>query len=228
MEINEQPIYFLIINKNESRYAFDYSEYGNYYVKQILKNDVDVTEKLTNENMGTVIYKNNKAYLKNFNFSVVDALTGKGKYTVTIATGNEFNQEFTFSFWLNNKTPSIQVSIGENEETTDTIKVLFNTANLIEDVGDCVLKITGQKDLKLNSAALADNKIKSTYEIELTTKGTYFIQLYSESGTLLYSYRVVKNEPLNAVSIIVIVVACIVVVGLTLTFVLLRKKMKIR
>lgn len=228
MEINEQPIYFLIINKNESRYAFDYSEYGNYYVKQILKNDVDITEKLTNENMGTVIYKNNKAYLKNFNFSVVDALTGKGKYTVTIATGNEFNQEFTFSFWLNNKTPSIQVSIGENEETTDTIKVLFNTANLIEDVGDCVLKITGQKDLKLNSAALADNKIKSTYEIELTTKGTYFIQLYSESGKLLYSYRVVKNEPLNAVSIIVIVVACIVVVGLTLTFVLLRKKMKIR
>ncbi len=228
MEINEQPIYFLIINKNESRYAFDFSEYENYYVKQILQNEVDVTEKLTNENMGTVIYKNNKPYLKNFNFSVVDALTGKGQYTVTIATGNEFNQEFTFSFWLNNKTPSIQVSIGENEETTDTIKVLFNTANLIEDVGDCVLKITGQKDLHLNSSALADNKIKSTYEIELTEKGTYFIQLYSESGKLLYSYRVVKNEPLNAVSIIVIVVACVVVVGLTLTFVLLRKKMKIR
>lgn len=228
MEINEQPIYFLIINPNESRYAFDYSEYENYYVKQILQNNVDVTEKLTNENMGTIIYKNNKAYLKNFNFSVVDALTGKGQYTVTIATGNEFNQEFTFSFWLNNKTPSIQVSIGENEETTDTIKVLFNTANLIEDVGDCILKITGQNSIKLNSEALANNQIQSTYEIELTEKGTYFIQLYSESGKLLYSYRVVKNEPLNAVSIIVIVVVCVVVIGLTVTFILLRKKMKIR
>lgn len=236
MEINEQPLYFLIIKEKESRWAFSFSEYENYYVKQILKNEEDVTSKLTNANMGNIIYKEEVKdgkkvqvpYLKNFTLSTSDALTGKGLYTVTIATDNEFSQEFTFGLWLNNQTPSIQVSKPENSETTDTIKVTFNTNDVLEDVGDCVLKITGKDDIYINYDNLSDGKIKSIYEIELTDNRTYFIQLYSESGRLLYSYRVVKNEPLNAVSIIVIVVSCLVVVGLTLTFILLRKKMKVR
>ncbi len=236
MEINEQPLYFLIIKEKESRWAFSFSEYENYYVKQILKNDEDVTDKLTNTNMGNIIYKEEVKdgkkvqvpYLKNFTLSVNDALTNKGLYTITIATDNEFGQEFTFGLWLNNQTPSIQVSKPENSETTDTIKVTFNTDDVLEDVGDCVLKITGKDNIYLNYDNLSSGKIKSIYEIELTDSRTYFIQLYSESGRLLYSYRVVKNEPLNAVSIIVIVVSCLVVVGLTLTFILLRKKMKVR
>ena len=242
--INEEPLYFLIIKPSESRYAFDFSEYGNYYVKQIIKNGEDVTEKLTNVNMGNLTYKteykdveNNgeitqeayqKPYLKNFLISINDALTGKGEYTVTIATDNEFNQEFTYSFWINNTAPSIKVSIEENKATTDIISVSFNTLNVLEEVGDCVLKITGMADLYLNKDLLAESEIDSSYNIKLEVARTYYIQLFSESGKLLYSYRVVKNEPLNTVSIIVIVVSSIVVVGLTIMFILLRKRMKIR
>ncbi len=236
-QINEEPLYFLIIKPKESRYAFEFSEYADYYVKQIIKNNEDVTSILTNENMGkltnkTIINENGttetKTYLKNFLISVNDAITGNGMYTVTICTDNEFNQEFTFSFWINNTTPPILVSIPENTSTTSNITVSFNTTDLIEDVGDCILKISGNADLLLTEQLLQDGSLQSSYNITLSSARTYFVQLYSESGKLLYSYRVVKNEPLNTVSIILIVVSCLVVIGLTVMFILLRKKMKVR
>ncbi len=236
-QINEEPLYFLIIKPKESRYAFEFSEYADYYVKQIIKNNEDITNILTNENMGKLTYKTItnengeqeiKPYLKNFLISVNDAITGNGMYTVTICTDNEFNQEFTFSFWINNTTPPIQVSIPENTSTTSNITVSFNTTDLIEDIGDCILKISGNADLLLTNQLLQDGKLQSSYNITLSSARTYFVQLYSESGKLLYSYRVVKNEPLNTVSIILIVVSCVVVIGLTVMFILLRKKMKVR
>lgn len=235
--INEEPLYFLIIRPKESRWSFEFSEYSDYYVESVVKDNIDITEKITNENMGKLTYKNftnedgtisEKVFLKNFLISINDALTGNGVYSVTINTDNEFEQKFTFSFWINNKVAPIQVSVKQNEATTKPITVSFNTADLIEDVGDCVLKINGYKDLVLNSKRLADGELQSSYNISITDADTYFIQLYSESGKLLYSYRVIKNEPLNAVSIILIVVGCIVAVGLTVMFILLRKKMKIR
>ncbi len=236
-EINEEPLYFLIIKPKESRYAFEFSEYADYYVKQIIKNNEDVTTMLTNENMGKLTYKTitdengvvqTVPYLKNFLISVNDAITGNGMYTVTICTDNEFNQEFTFSFWINNTTPPIQVSIPQDTATTNDIIVSFNTTDLIEDVGDCVLKISGNEDLLLTYQLLQDGKLQSSYNITLSSARTYFVQLYSESGNLLYSYRVIKNEPLNAISIILIVVSCVVVIGLTVMFILLRKKMKVK
>ena len=236
-KINEEPTYFLIIRPNESRWAFEFSEYADYYVTKIIKNDEDITSQLTNENMGNLTYKtvqnsdgspSLKPYLKNFLISIYDALTGAGRYTVTINTGNEFNQEFTFSFWINNTTAPISVSIAENKATTSPIIVSFNTSDLIEDVGDCVLKITGYSDLHISSDLLEQGTINPSYQISLENANTYYIQLYSESGKLLYSYRVIKNEPLNTVSIIVIVVVSVVVVGLTILFILLRKRMKIK
>lgn len=236
-QINEEPLYFLILRPRESRYAFEFSEYANYYIKQIIKNNEDVTSTLTNENMGKLTYKTIKlqddteqtiAYLKNILISTNDAITGNGQYTITICTDNEFNQEFTFSFWINNKQPSIIISQEENSTTTKPINVSFNTANLIEDVGDCVLKITGRPDITLTEELLQDGKLQSSYNISLTEANTYFVQLYSESGKLLYSYRIIKTDPLNTVSIILIVVSCVVVIGLTITFILLRKRMKIR
>lgn len=235
--INEEPIYFLIIRPNETRWAFEYSEYADYFVKQIIRNDIDITESLSNENMGslteqTITDENGKTttknYLKNFLISIYDSQTGIGKYTITMATNNEFQQEFTFSFWLNNAIPPIAVSQEENTSTTKPIVITFNTKNILDSVGDCVLKITGSENIFLSNANLTDGKIQSSYTITLNSANTYYIQLFSESGKLIYSYRVIKAEPLNAVSIIVIVAVSIITIGLTIMFVLLRKKMQIR
>lgn len=236
-DVNEEPLYFLIIRPNESRWAFEFSEYSNYYVETIVKDNKDVTESLTNQNMGKLTYKTmynedgtsyQKPYLKSFLISVNDALTGNGHYTITINTDNEFAQKFTFSFWINKKDAPIFVSVKEDTETTSPITISFNTSDLIEEVGDCILRVNGYNDLVLTSEKLSNGELLNSYNIVLEDADTYFIQLFSESGKLLYSYRVVKNAPLNAISIILIVVACLVFVGLSIMFTLLRKRMKIR
>ena len=236
--INEQPLYFLIIRPKESRSAFELSEYADYYVESIIKDGVDITKSITNENMGKLVTKTvkneedvfvDKVYLKSLLISVNDAVTGAGNYTITVNTDNEFGQTYTFDFWINNKQAPINVSIPENTSTTSVITVSFNTADLLEDVGDCVLKISGYNDaVNISSKDLADGKLNKSYNIKIDKTGTHFIQLYSESGKLLYSYKVIKAEPLNAVSIIVIVVTSILVVVGAVVFIRLRKRMKIR
>ena len=236
-QINEEPIYFLIIRPNESRWSMEFSQYSNYYVESVIKDDVDITQSITNENMGGIVYKtitnqdgttSQRAYLTSFLISINDAVTGSGHYTVTINTDNEFGQKFTYSFWINNKQAPITVSVKENTSTSSPIKVSFNTQDLLTAVGDCVLKIDGMNDVVLNTSDLADGNLQTYYEYTITGAGDYNIQLVTESGKLLYSYHVTKTEPLNTVSIILIVVSCIVVVGLTILFILLRKRMKIK
>ena len=64
--------------------------------------------------------------------------------------------------------------------------------------------------------------------IEITTRGDYFIQVYTKSGNLVYSYRVIKKDPLNTVTIVLICVGAAVLVALIIVFVKLRKRVKIR
>ena len=187
--------------------------------------------------MGKLVYKTEKlengeyvtkTYLKNFLISINDAVTGAGNYTVTINTANEFGQSFTFSFWINSKPAPIKVSAEENSSTTSRITISFNTADLLEDVGDCVLKIDGYEDHYMSRQLLADGKLKSSYTVNIDKAGTYFIKLYTESGKLLYSYKVIKTEPLNAVSIILIIAVSVTAIVGLIVFIKLRKRMKIR
>ena len=236
-QINEEPIYFLIVRPNESRWSMEFSQYANYYVESVIKDGVDITANITNENMGGLIYKtitnedgttSQRAYLTSFLMSINDAITGRGRYTVTINTDNEFDQSFTYSFWINDAEAPISVSIPENTSTTDPITVSFNAQDLITAVGDCILRINGMDDITFTSSDLANGNLQTYYQYTISGAGDYDIQLLTESGRLLYTYHVTKTEPLNAVSIILIVVSCIVVVGLTIMFILLRKRMKIR
>ena len=236
-QINEEPIYFLIIKPNESRWSMEFSQYANYYVESVIKDGVDITASITNENMGGLVYKtitnpdgttSRRAYLTSYLISLNDAVTGQGRYTVTINTDNEFGQKFTYSFWINEANAPISVSAKENTSTTRPIIVSFNAQDLITAVGDCILRINGMDDVKFTAQDLADGNLRTYYEYTISSAGDYDIQLLTESGRLLYSYHVTKIEPLNAVSIILIVVSCVVVITLTVVFILLRKRMKIR
>lgn len=248
-EINEETITFLIVNPNETRTLFEFSQYSNYYIKQIVKNkdlegEVDLTRELSNTNMGELIYvptlvvdeDGNEeivslAYLRSIHLSLYDSHTGVGKWTLTIATNNDFNQEYTFTVWINdvtNENNPLKVSIADNGETTDVIKVTFNTQNMLEFYGECIVRITGAEDFEINNNLLLSGDLSEKYTFSLTADRTYYIQVLSQSGNLLYTYRVTKNAPLNAISIIVIVVSVVAVAGFVVMFVLLRKKMKIR
>ena len=85
------------------------------------------------------------------------------------------------------------------------------------------------EDISFTYKNLEEGKVRETYTLTLADESqVYYIQILSQSGKLLYTYRAVKTAPLNTISIILIVVGVIVAVGLTIMFVLLRKKMKIR
>ena len=120
------------------------------------------------------------------------------------------------------------MSINNGESTTDNIIVKFNTSNLLDSAGDCIVKVTGLNGLVLTKEKLAAGDLKDIYTITIANTGGYYIEVTTISGQLLYTYYVVKAEPLNAVSIIIIVVSVVLVVAGSVVFVMMSRKMKIR
>ena len=92
-------------------------------------------------------------------------------------------------------------------------------------MGDSYL-IVGNQRYDFNEETLADYPANAT--ITISNSGTYYIQLFTESGTLLYSYRVVKTDPLNAWAIIAIVLGVLAAVAIVLITLKLRKRMKVK
>ena len=98
--------------------------------------------------------------------------------------------------------------------------------NLYDEVGDCYVKIDNMDPIVVEGGNLA--AMDELQNIEITTRGDYFIQVYTKSGNLVYSYRVIKKDPLNTVTIVLICVGAAVLVALIIVFVKLRKRVKIR
>ena len=222
--IYEAPIYFTILSSRESRLGFNYNGYGKYYIQDILKDGVSVNKKLANINSGDMYGE----YLRTISLHTNDYKTGTGYWTLVINTNNEFNQTFQFTVWVNRARIPLDISIANGETTTNNIIVKFNTYNLLTEAGDCILRISGKKDLVLTNELLESGKIDNTYELTLDETRGYYIEVTSLSGQLLYTSYVVKAEPLNAISIILITVASLVFISGVVVFVIMRKRMKVR
>ena len=144
-----------------------------------------------------------------------------------IFTFNIINK-FTFNFIIKKiGTLPIKISINEGESTTDVIKIQFNALDLYEEVGKSKIMYAGNT-LNIDEEYLDTLNGSNYVELEITENGTHFVQIYGAGDNLLHSYKVIKTEPLNTVSILLIVLAVAAAVGITLTVVLLRKRMKIK
>lgn len=229
-EIREEEFYFTIVNKNESRYAFEFTKYNSYYIEKVEKDGFDITEDIMKiANLDTVTI-NGQKYLAELSLSFLDEKTGGGRYKITVCPNQDnFSsvgvKSFTFECWINMANPPLEVSVEEGGATTDTITVKFNVQNFYNAVGDCYIKI-GSYTLNVNSDTIASLNENST--ISITNSGTYFIQVYTTSGNLIYSYKVTKNEPLNAFAIIAIVIAVIAVGAVVFITIKLRKRQKVK
>lgn len=213
---------FSIINKNEAKVAHEYIGLNGYEVISIVKDDADITDNIR-ESLDMLT-------LNSFAVSGgLNAVGGNGKYKITVkVTHNEIipSQTFSYEVWVNNDTDAlILCSLKEGESTIDKIKLQLNLYQIYSKVGECYVRINGNNYITINANTASENKI-SVYE--LTTNQRYNVTLETNSGNTLLSFVVTKVEPLNTVAIIVIVVVSIVVIGLTVTFILLRKKMKVR
>lgn len=220
-DLNEDVLTLTIINQNDSRWAFNYVNYNNYQIKSIKFNGQEMSAAFIER----MLEVENEINISAFD---VDSLGNRwfenGVYTITLvaadATGS---QTIEFSFWINNVTAPISVSLGEGESTTGTVTIEYNRGNLFEILGDCYIQI----DSKIIDVIDSSNSTESV-PYTLGSVGEHYIQVYTSSGKLVYSYHVQINEPLNTVSIILIVVSCVLVVAGLLTFLLLRKRMQVR
>ena len=121
----------------------------------------------------------------------------------------------------------INVSINEGESTTKKITVEFNAYDLYQDLGECKV-VVGNQTILIDQEYLDGLNGNFYCNLPITETGTYFVQVYNSSDSLLYSYKVTKTEPLNTVSILLIVGGVLATAGLTVTIILLRRRMKIK
>ena len=160
----------------------------------------------------------------------LDEKTGGGRYKIVVnpydkAYANTIGDNFEFELWINIATPPIQISIPEGGSTTSNIVITFNVDNLYRAVGDCYLKI-GRDVFYYTSETIAEHKENES--ISIVANGTYFVQLYTTSGQLLYSYKVTKAEPLNGFAIIAIIIGVAVVGTIVTITILLRKRQRVK
>lgn len=220
-DLNEDVLTFTIINKNDSRWAFNYVNYNNYEISSIKFNG----EELADVFKQRILEIDNEINLSAFDVdSIGNRWFDNGVYTITLlASDSTGTQTIEFSFWLNSSTVPMSVSLKEGESTTGSISIEYNKGNLFEILGDCYIQI----DSKVIDVVDSESGFESVL-YTLNNVGEHYIQVYTSSGKLVYSYNVEITEPLNTISIILIVVSCVVVVAGLLIFFLLRKRMQVR
>lgn len=231
ISIRQESYAFSIINDKESRYAYEFAPYANYYIEKVVKDGRDITSILVNLAGNDTIMINGEKHLSKLLVSYFDERTGAGRYTITINTGEQSYASitattFTFGFWINLATPPISVSINEGESTTDNITIRFNAYNLHDTIGDCYIKISTDR-YNINAETLETIGGENA-TITITQSGTYYIQIYSTSNILLYSYKVSKTDPLNTWAIIAIVFGVIAAIAITFITIKLRKRLKVK
>ena len=228
--IRQNEYNFTIINSEESRYAYSFANYQNYYVKSIVRDGVDITQSLMDLTDFDTIVIDGSRYLSEFVLSFGDEQTGAGRYQITISSNQSalssiLQEDFTFDVWINSTTPPLTISVAEGGSTSGTITVTLNVQNFYNAIGDSYI-VVGQNTYQFNSSTLSSYGEVATFEINTT--GTWYIQVYSASGNLLYSYKVYRTEPLNVFSIIAIVIAVIVLIIIIIITIRLRKRQRVK
>ena len=235
--VREEEFNFTIINPNESREAYEFTQFNKYYIEQVIKDGVDITADLLSMANFETINVNGQKYLATLSISYLDNKTGEGRYKIVINHNKQnlssiIGKNFAFEFWINHvSTLPINVStskgnLNEGDKTSKDVIISFNVKNLYKAVGDCYIKIGN--DLTKYYTAENLSEYGETDSIKIVKSGTYFIQLYTTGGKLLYSFKVVKTEPLNFFAVFAIVIGVVVFLVVIFITIKLRKRQKVK
>ena len=199
---------------------------------------MDVTQTFLDTLDLRTIYVNQREYLAELALSYLDEKTGTGVYYITVNSNERMYQSdntqtsWTYRVVIQVGTADLIFSnISAGSTTKSTINLTFNTTNVYNEFGNTTFQVVHYNDngvqfVDYSYNINADSTGVQTYSI--TSANTYFVQLVSPSGILLYSYKVTKEDPFNAATIIAIVVSVVVVIGVVILVVLLRKRIKVK
>lgn len=234
--IRKEAYQFTILNPDEHKISYVYNQYSNYYVEKVIKDGRDITNQLTTAFDFNKIVVGGKEYLSQLALSYLDEKTGVGTYIITINSNNQLFKEskftaFSFKVTINKGTAPLKISLAEGKSTTKRVDINFNAENIFKEMGECALQIVRQNDNgSLTVVHSVDINASSTGESStgIDQNGTFFIQIVAPSGNLLFSYKVVKKAPMNAASIIAIVISAIVLIAVFVIIFKLRKRIAVK
>lgn len=152
--------------------------------------------------------------------------TGNGLYSVTLRwyhLGSKQFYEFTFKVRINDETPTLTANIDFGTSSKKPIVISYNPGKIYEQVGEAFLVINGN-----TIATIDSNSVNELTTHTITVTGTYWISITDPEGNVLSSYKVIKKTPLNTTAKILIVVAVVVAVGLTVVFIIIRRKIRFK
>ncbi len=235
-EVTSQ-IVFTILNPNEARTALDFTAISNYNILSIM--DISAGENNAKDVTSAFMELFNAQPTQNGTFKYSKLITheklvekfgasqGKMKFMVKYLVKDDEllpAREVTFAFTSNNETPTITCSVSAGTKTTKPVTLKFNTLIIYQQMGECNLVVNDVVVLRIDEAT-AKSEIT---EVELKTVGKYYITIQGDSGNVATSFHFTIKEPLNTMSIVLIVVVSAIVIGLVVTFIWLRTKMKVR
>ena len=236
--IRQESYQFTIINANEYRYSYIFNKYSNYYVEKVVKNGKDITNRLLKTLNNETITIGQNQYLVELPLSYLDEKTGAGVYLITINSNNKFLQNsnipssWTYQVVIQVGSAPISISVAEGQGVTKAVSVTYNASNIYQEMGECTIQVMKHINGQLyaiyrQSIDESSSGVQST-KIDRSEYGSYFVQIVSPSGTLLYSYKVNKKEPMNAASILAIVGSVILFVVIVIIVYRLRKKIAVK
>ena len=232
-----KTVRFVILNENEARTSIDLTNLSAYKILKVVDGNGNdhtdlFTREIANPNLDTGMLVSYDRLIADF--SAEDKLnlsSGKLSFTITYIAEDKYNMypasEITFTFTLNNETPSIDCSLGYGESTNDGFNITFSESAIYEQIGDAYIYINNEIVGEINKDS-ATGKTKIYRSFNSDGAGDYYIKLVSSSGVILSSYKVTITEPLNTWAIILIVVVVGVVIAVVVVIIVLRHKMKIR
>ena len=225
----QKTVKFSIINPNEARLALDFTQIDKYNITKVINSTTkaDVTTIFRDILNEGYIYNKLVTYDRLSRENAFGSTMGKQTFTVYYSVNNDSlipTRECSFEFTVNNQTPSLRCSVAPGETTTKNITIEFNAQTIYRQVGDCYITVNGNKIVPISY----DKAYDGTTIVTLKEVGDYYVAIETDSGRVITSFKVTIKEPLNTMSIILIVVAILVVVGLVTTFIILRTRMKVR
>lgn len=230
---------FSILSKLEAKTAYEVTKISGYEIISVYKQgdeEHDAQGNVLVDETGNTIYAQENitaSLLAEGQTALYSALfakdtTGVGRYTITVRTEAKNmtpSQTYTFSVWINDESPILTPSRDFGTSSTAAVTINYNKALIYQQVGTCSIVINGQT-VSIITKDDAENTKPNT--IRLSEPNDYYVQVYSESGFLVMSQRITITTPLNTASIILIVVGSLLVVGVTIAFILLRTRMRVK
>jgi len=154
--------------------------------------------------------------------------SGNGLYTVYVnanyGTIYKPNIEYSFKVLILDTDPLIKANVNFGSETSKTIVLSWVASDLFANYGELDIQI-GDTVYNITANDMFDT---SETVVKITQKGDYNIDIKTPSGMILTRYTITKNDPINTVGIILIVVGAVALVVGVLLFFKLRTKMKVK